>query len=454
MAKRNVATKSQPPTTHGGSRAKKLSAEQELRRTVMSCLLWEDTYYESGEKITDRIKGLVARCDPEEVRNIAIEARTQMNLRHIPLLVVSEMSKNDKTKHLVAETLEKVVCRPDEMTEFLHMCFDGNDRKRTRSAIPAQAKKGLARAFTKFDAYQLAKWNRDDPIKLRDVMFLTHPTPKDNEQAATWEKLVNGTLPAPDTWEVALSAGADKGETFTRLLTQGKLGYLATLKNLRNMVHSGVDKNLIQKTLVEHRGRSKVLPIRFISAAEHAPELKSVIEQGMLSALRAREKLPGKTVIVVDVSGSMWSKLSKQSTRSRKDAAFTMAMMTCEVCEEVKLYVTGNYTVGVNGTPHGFAVFDAMKNAGRAAGGNGIFLVKTMDALHNAEGNADRVIVITDEQDVAGGRPEQADAFGRRNYIMNVASYEHGIAYTDKWVHVHGFSDKVIDYITEYEKVF
>jgi len=87
------------------------------------------------------------------------------------------------------------------------------------------------RAFTKFDAYQLAKHDSDRVgVKLRDVLFLCHAKPKDAEQAAVWKKLVENTLEPPDTWEVALSAGKDKRENFQRLLREGELGGMAVLR--------------------------------------------------------------------------------------------------------------------------------------------------------------------------------------------------------------------------------
>ena len=85
-------------------------------------------------------------------------------------------------------------------------------------------KKGLAAAFTKFDEYALAKYNRPTPVKLRDVLFLSHAKPVDEAQATLWKRLIAGELVAPDTWEVALSSGADKRETWERLLMERKLG--------------------------------------------------------------------------------------------------------------------------------------------------------------------------------------------------------------------------------------
>ena len=116
-------------------------------------------------------------------------------------------------------------------------------------------RKGLARAIAKFDEYELAKYDRDSAVKLRDVLRLVRPTPKDEAQSALWKRVKERTLTMPDTWEVALSGGADKKATFERLLRERKLGYLALLRNLRNMVQAGVDVDLVRRGDRRPQGR-------------------------------------------------------------------------------------------------------------------------------------------------------------------------------------------------------
>ena len=77
--------------THEGGRAKYISPELQLRRSVMACLLWEDTFYEDGVEIADRIASLVPQVDAEKVAIMAIEAREKMKLRHVPLLSVKRI---------------------------------------------------------------------------------------------------------------------------------------------------------------------------------------------------------------------------------------------------------------------------------------------------------------------------------------------------------------------------
>jgi 60 kDa SS-A/Ro ribonucleoprotein len=234
-----------PVLTAEGAPASRITAEQQLRRLVLSCLLWESGFYSDGEMIATAIAESMKRCLPKTVAEIAVEARSTGKLRHVPLHLVRAMAALPTHRHLVAWTLEQVIQRPDELTEFLAIYW-----KDKKQPLSAQVKKGLARAFGKFNEYQLQKYNREGAIKLRDVLFLTHPKPKHLAQAALWKRLVDNELVTPDTWEVALSAGADKADTFMRLIQEGKLGGLALLRNLRNMQQAGVPKAFVASALM------------------------------------------------------------------------------------------------------------------------------------------------------------------------------------------------------------
>ena len=202
--------------TFEGAQAKRFTPEMALKRALMNCLLWENQFYEDGVAIAERIKALVPQVEPARVAALAIEAREVMKLRHAPLLVVREMARHEKHRALVADTLAEVIQRPDEMTELLAIYWAdalGPMQQRKRQPVSAQIKKGLARAVTKFDAYQLAKYDRDGAVRIRDVLFLVHAKPKDADQAKVWKQLVDGELASADTWEVSLSSGKDKRET-------------------------------------------------------------------------------------------------------------------------------------------------------------------------------------------------------------------------------------------------
>src|SRR5262245_56833996 len=243
-----------------------------------------------------------------------------MQLRHAPLFLIRELARRKGTGALVAETLEHVIQRADELAEFVALYWAPR-----KQPLSAGVKRGLAKAFTKFDAYRLAKYNRDGVIKLRDVLFLSLAKPKNAEQAALWKRLVENTLEPPDTWEVALSAGKDKRETWERLLREEKLGGMAVLRNLRLMLASGVEPKLVATRL--EKGIARALPFRFVTAARHAPKLEEAIEKAMLKGIVEFEKLPGYTGLVVDVSGSMDAAITRKSETSRIDAAAGLAIL-------------------------------------------------------------------------------------------------------------------------------
>ncbi|HLY92300.1 MAG TPA: TROVE domain-containing protein, partial [Candidatus Angelobacter sp.] len=109
----------QTKRTHEGAPAKQISAEQELRRSVLACMLWEDQFYEDGVAIAGRIRELVPKVAAEKVAALAVEAREKMKLRHAPLLLVREMARLATHRQLVAETLMRVIQRADELSEFV-----------------------------------------------------------------------------------------------------------------------------------------------------------------------------------------------------------------------------------------------------------------------------------------------------------------------------------------------
>jgi hypothetical protein len=413
---------------------------------------WENQFYEDGVEIAGRIAELVPKVASEKVAALAIEGREVMKLRHAPLLLVREMARHKTHRTLVSETLARIIYRADELAEFVAIYW-----KDGRVPLSSQVKKGLAAAFPKFDEYQLAKYDRGGPIKLRDVLFLCHAKPRDQAQADVWKKLVAGRLSTPDTWEVALSSGASKREVWERLLREEKLGALALLRNLRNMREGGVDELLVHSALGS-MSTARVLPFRFLAAARHAPQWEEALEQAMLKCLASQAKLAGKTVLVVDVSGSMQGRLARNSELDRIDTAAGLAILAREICEKVVVYATaGNDHTRVHATEQvparrGFALADAIRKSAGPLGGGGIFLVQAMDHIVKQEKSADRVIVFTDEQDCdLKLNPAQANAFGKHNYLVNVASFKNGVGY-GKWTHIDGWSEAVIEYIRALEQ--
>lgn len=456
------------PRTHEGGLAVVLTPEQALRRAVLACMLWEDEFYESGVAIGARIRALVPQVAAGRVAALAIEARTAMKLRHAPLLLVREMARHSTHRALVAETLARVIQRADELAEFVALYWATDDKAtgpqevaagaragaRTRGNAPlsAQVKKGLAAAFTRFDEYALAKYDRAGAVRLRDVLFLCHAKPVDAAQAALWKRLVAGELQTPDTWEVALSALGQKSQdpaakraAWERLLVEDRLGALALLRNLRNLHQAGVEANLVEAAL-GRMNTARVLPFRFLAAARHAPQWEESLERAMLRALAGTASLRGRTVLLVDVSGSMVAPLSRKSEMQRTDAAYGLAILLREIAEKVSVYTFSDDAVYV-APRRGFALRDAME---RSQPHGGTYLRRALDTVRQAEAAGyDRVVVITDEQ--SHDNVAAPSGVSGRAYLINVASAQHGVGYGPGWQHIDGWSEAAVEYIRAVE---
>lgn len=423
--------KTSPIHTFEGAVAKRINPEQQLRRSVLACLLWEKEFYEDGAAIADRIAETAKLCSTAFVAALAIEARHTFGLRHVPLLLLLDLIRRGGPG--VATAIAGTIRRVDEMAELVSLYW--RDGKRPLSK---QMKLGLAQAFGSFSEYQLAKYDRDGAVKLRDVLALVHPKPKDAEQSALFKRVSARELVTPDTWEVALSAGADKKATFERLITEGKLGYLALLRNLRNMVQAGCDLDLVKQAIIARKGAELVFPFRYVAAARVVPQLEPVLDQALCEAVATGPRLSGKTVILVDVSGSMNTQLSAKSDITRMDAAATLASV---INGDVRVFTFSNALMEVP-PRRGMAGVDAVINS-QIHGGT--YLGAALRAINQTVPH-DRLIVITDEQS-ADSVP---DPIARQAYMINVASARNGVGY-GKWTHITGFSEAVIRFIAEGE---
>jgi 60 kDa SS-A/Ro ribonucleoprotein len=436
------------PRTHEGALAAVITAEQALRRSVLSCMLWEGEFYEDGVQMASRIRELVPRVEAEKVAALAVEARERMKLRDVPLLLVREMARHATHRGLVAETLARVIQRADELAEFVAIYWAGG-----KQPLSAQVKKGLASAFVQFDEYALAKYDRAGVVRLRDVLFLSHAKPVDASQAELWKRLAQNELATPDTWEVALSAtGREAGEqsrreTWERLLAERKLGALALLRNLRNFREAGVSEELVLAALSTMKAE-RVLPFRFLAAARYAPQWEEQLETAMFRAMESKgshgsARLAGHTILLVDVSGSMESPLSRKSDMRRVDAAYGLAILLREIAEKVTIYTFSEHARLVP-SRRGMALRDVMDKSQAHAGTYLGTAVRQVEESHR--NGYDRLVVITDEQS-----HDHVRAPSGKGYVINVASNRNGVGYGE-WTHVDGWSEAVVEYIAELER--
>lgn len=424
-----------PVRTHGGAPASAPPSSMiELRRAVLSCLLWEDQFYESGQSIADRIVALVNGQDRSLVGNLALEARSDFNLRHVPLLLLAAMVEHGMKPS--RDQINNVIQRPDEMGELLAILWRNGKRP-----VPKQVKLGIGDAFNKFSPYSLSKYNSArKAIKLKDVLRIVHPTPANPEKSALFKSIIDGTLASADTWEVALSSGADKKETFERLIREGQLGYLALLRNLRNMEQAGVDRSLVANAIrARQNGADRVLPFRFIAANRAAPSFAAPLNDALLATMDGIEPIGGSTIVLVDISGSMRTALSARSDMSRMDAAAALGALFPG--DDVRVFSFSSRTVEVPAF-RGLPGVDAIK----CSQSNGSTALAEAVAYANTLPH-DRLVVITDEQSTSYSRTPAPVAKG---YMINVASYRNGVSYED-WIKIDGFSESIFRFIREIE---
>lgn len=372
MSKFNTTVKEESQVlNHEGAESFKLSPEMELYTAVVTSSL-SNKFYETAEEQINRMSALISKCDHKFVAQLAVYARTEMNLRSIPLFLVVELAKLHSGDNLVSRTIEKVVLRADEIMEIL-ICYQWRNKKegiKKLARLSHQVQVGLQQAFNRFDEYQFAKYDRDNlEVKLRDALFLVHPKAKDDAQQELFNKIVNKTLQTPYTWETELSAlGQEKyedaeakkaafAEKWTEIIASGKLGYMALLRNLRNILEADVDDNTI-KDAAERIGnahevlKSKQFPFRYLSAYR---ELKgnsngkvSVVIDALEDAIQASaQNIKGFTkdthaLIACDVSGSMYSSVSARSSVKNYDIGLVLAMLLRNRCENVVTGIFGD----------------------------------------------------------------------------------------------------------------
>lgn len=449
----NTARKVAPIFTHEGGRSPVIGVKQQLARRVSACMLWDDQFYESGDVTANEIYRLALECPPAYVADLAVYARSKLNLRHAPLLLLTALAKTGSGSRLVSDTVAQVIQRADEIAEFLAIYW----KVQPDASISAQVKKGLAKAFAKFGEYALAKYDRDGAIKLRDVMRLVRPRPADEARAELYGRVVTRTLATPDTWETELSRGADKKATFERLIAEDKLGYLALLRNLRGMQEAGVSRDVIKAAIVARKGGAeRVMPFRYLGAARAAPQFEEALDAAMLASIEESAGFDGLTVVMVDLSSSMMAKVSAKSELSRMDAAAAIAAL---IKGDRRVFSFSDDLVEV-APRNGMALVDAVMNSQPK---RGTHLFDAVDHV-NRKVQYDRIIVITDEQaaddsvrhaGIQGALSKMpAPHAGSKAYVINVGAYANGVGF-GPWITISGFSEAVLTYIraTEAELV-
>lgn len=365
--------------------ATKHTAMQELCDRVLTSYFGEDRFYESGTTSNSRISQLikeVAATNPEFVAKLTILAREKFNLRSTPQALAVELSRQHRGDSLVSTVVERICQRADDMSNILACAIESSDDlekvrdvksgmlRNSKKKIPNQIKKGLAKAFVKFDEYQLQKHPKSLAVQPVDVFNLVHPSAESEEQAELWARMKSGNLAIAKTRETAMSeagqraakeAGSDvakkeqlakefKAQGFEEMIMERKMGYLAVIRNIVKFIEVGISAEAHAKAqaFIGNENaceNSKVFPHQIYTAymeVNRRGTTDPFVRKGWLTALSKAlynsvknvPKLKGNTAILVDRSGSMTSRaLSGNSIINCADISCVLGAMAPHYCE-------------------------------------------------------------------------------------------------------------------------
>lgn len=485
--KRNVNS----TVNYEGAKAYKMTPEVALYSAVVTAGL-SDSFYEKAEDRLTRIVELMQQVSPEFAAKLAVYARTEMHMRSVPMVLAVEMAKLNSGNTIVSKTVAGVVQRADEITELLAYYQMANKRNGVKklNKLSKQVQKGLNESFNKFDEYQFAKYDKDTEIKLRDALFLVHPKANDDAQQALFNKIVAKELSVPYTWETELSAlgqvkHADAQERYAafkakweELIDSGKVGYMALMRNLRNILEAGVSGKHMQKVcnvLSDKNAvaRSKQLPFRFLAAYREVKMLRSDLVSMVLNALEdavvlSVQNLKGfdvhtSVLIACDVSGSMQKPISARSKVLLYDIGLMLGMMMHSKCKRVVTGMFGNTWKIINMPGHSVLqnVEEFYKREGEVGYTTNGYLV--IEDLINRKVKMDKVMMFTDLQmwnnrnaagDVEGAWKRYKAMFPHAKlYLFDLAGYGNTplrMEKNDVYL-IAGWSDKIFDVLQAIE---
>ncbi len=511
LMKFNRSTKgSRVTTNYMGATAYKMSAEMELYTAVATCMV-DDSYYEKAADRLERIKALVARCPVSFTAKLAVYARREMNLRSVPVILAVELARVHAGDDLVSKVIRNIVLRADEIKEVLAYYQVSNGRLHTKklNRLSKQVQKGLAQAFNRFDEYQFAKYNTASEVKLKDALFLVHPKAKDEAQQQIFNRIVAGTLDTPYTWETELSAvgkqyfasetekAAAITETWDALVLSKRLGYMALLRNLRNLFYycspqafAAALEQLTNEKLIR---TSRQMPFRYLSAfkeiekiqqlystpkpvQQKAKQVMAALEQALTTSCANIPVQQGVTAILSDNSGSMFgdiagkSLVSAMSKRTTADIANLFAVLYWNQSPGAYIGLFGDKLVNpqLSRTESVFENFTRINKAARTCGPSterGIF--EYMQQLIRTRQVVDRIVVFSDCQvgkgckwfDNNGNRGENFNQLleqyrlihpSVKVYSIDLKGYGNTMVAEDA-VLVSGWSERIFDMIAAVE---
>lgn len=446
-----------------GHRAYEMNNKEKLVTQVLTSLFNEDKFYgDNSSSVVENIKA-VLKEDARFVANLSIYARREMHLRTISHVLLSELAYEQMGKVYVKKAINQGIERVDDIAEMLAYYINTYGKP-----IPNSMKKGIADKLITFDEYQLAKYNRNGTVKLKDLLCLAHPKAMNEEQSGMFKRLLEDKLQTPVTWETQLSARGNSKEVWEELINNRKLGYMAMLRNLRNIIKadvSNINKVYDYLSKKENVQKNKLLPFRYYSAYKTligegigTSKTLDTLEIAIKHSTENIKRLPGKTLISADVSGSMNSSISQKSDVTCAEIAVLLLSLANHICEDsiattfdTKLYIKN--LSSLNG-------IIANASSIRINGGGTDISLPVKYLLHN-EIFVDRIIILSDNEINCGYSSVCQDYINEYKYKINPDVWVHAIDMQgygtqqfagNKVNIIAGWSEKVLEFISEVEQ--
>lgn len=397
MAKFN-STATDKTVNKSGHAAYKMRDKEKLVTQVLTSFFNESKFYgDNSAEMQKLIKHVIAK-DPQFVANLAVFARREFNMRSVSHVLTAYLAHEVEGKPYVRKVVKAVTLRGDDVTEIM-ACYLNLFGK----PIPNALKKGIADAMQGFDEYTLAKYKGNGKsVKMRDLLCLCRPTPKNEAQSASWKLLLNDELETPYTWESELSAKGNNADTWEKLIDSGKVGYMALLRNLRNILTANprnVGKVLATIENPEMVKRSKQLPFRYLSAYKELQNIGGsrvfdTLENALEASIENLPKLEGTTVIAVDTSGSMGSAISSKSKVRCYEIAMLLGLVANKICEN-SIFYTFDTSIRKYAVSHRTGILETVT---RSCSGGGTDMTLPFVTMINNNIKADRIIILSDNQ--------------------------------------------------------
>lgn len=289
MAKFNEKKVVKQPTEKNfmGELAFKMKDKEELISTVMTTFL-QNSYYEKEETTVKRIQELLKKVDPLFAAKLAIYARNEGNLRSVTHLISADIAKYVSAQPWAKRFYDKIVVRPDDMSEILSAYAHLNDMEQDDiKKIPNSIKKGFKSALERLDPYQLDKYKmKNRSVSMIDLIRLFHPKGTEKNKEA-FKRLVKGesleglystkilekemTKAGQMTKDASEEEKMDaKRDAITSVIENiNGMPIMNLLRNLRNIIlyaPDKVDEACTQLRIEKKIINSRLLPFRFATA--------------------------------------------------------------------------------------------------------------------------------------------------------------------------------------------